>query len=284
MLVKLSALLLGCGLFLSAGQGFDQARKFYNLTEYDKSLKVLNAIQEKDAAVYELIGRDYYMLADYKKATEALEKAEAADPENAEIALWLGRAFGRRAETSSPFTAPGHANRARQYFEKSVQLNPANTEALSDLFDYYLDAPGFLGGGLDKAQALIPQIAAADAAEGHSAEARLAEKRKQFGSAEEHLRKAIDASPERIGRLLDLAKFLAKQGRFTEADQNIARAEKMAPNSPRVIYAKAEVYVQNGRNLEVAKKLLKRYMSMNLSPDDPSRGDAAKLLKQAQGG
>ena len=284
MLVKLSALLLGCGLFLVAGQGLDQARKFYNLTEFDKSLKVLSAISEKNAAVYELMGRDYYMLADYKKATEALEKAEAADPANAEIALWLGRAFGRRAETSSPFTAPGYANRARQHFEKSVQLNPTNTEALSDLFDYYMDAPGFLGGGLDKAQALIPKIAAVDLGEGHSAEARLAEKRKEFGSAEEHLREAIDASPERIGRLLDLAKFLAKQGRFTEADQNIARAEKMAPNSPRVIYAKAEVYVQNGRNLELAKKLLKRYMSMNLSPDDPSRSDAAKLLKQAQGG
>jgi len=284
MLVKLSALLLGCTLCLAGGQGIDQARKLYNLTEFDKSLKVLGAIPEKNAAVYELMGRDYYMLADYKKATEALEKAEAADPENAEIALWLGRAFGRRAETSSPFTAPGHASRARQYFERSVQLNPTNTEALSDLFDYYLDAPGFLGGGLDKAQALIAKISAVDVGEAHSAEARLAEKRKEFGSAEEHLRAAIDASPERIGRFLELARFLAKQGRFVEADQNIERAEKIAPNSPRVIYAKAEVYVQNGRNLDVAKKLLKRYMSMTLSPDDPPRSDAAKLLKQAQGG
>ena len=57
--------------------------------------------------MYELMGRNYYMQADYKKATEVLEKAVAADPGNSEYALWLGRAFGRRAETSSPFTAPG---------------------------------------------------------------------------------------------------------------------------------------------------------------------------------
>ncbi len=284
MSVKLSALLVACSLCLAAGQGVDQARKLYNLTDFEKSLKVLGAIPQKDGPVYELMGRDYYMLADYKKATEALEKAAAAEPQNAEIDLWLGRAYGRRAETSSPFTAPGHANKARQFFERSVQLNPSNPEALSDLFDYYLDAPGFLGGGLDKAQALIVKISAVDAAEGHSAQARLAEKRKEFSSAEEHLRQAIDASPQRVGRFIDLARFLAKQGRFQEADQSIARAEKIAPNSPRLIYARADLYIQNGRNLDVAKKLLKRYMSMTLSPDDPPRSEAAKLLKQVQGG
>jgi tetratricopeptide (TPR) repeat protein len=283
MSVKLPALLLGCGLCLAAGQGVDHARKLYNLTDFEKSLKVLGAIPAKDGAVYELMGRDYYMLGDYKKATDALEKAAAAEPQNSEIALWLGRAYGRRAETSSPFTAPGYANKARQFFERSVQLNQTNPEALSDLFDYYLDAPGFLGGGWDKAQALIAKISAVDVAEGYSAEARLAEKRKEFSSAEEHLREAINASPQGIGRFIDLARFLAKQGRFQEADQSIERAEKIAPNSPRLIYAKADLYVQNHRNLDVAKKLLKRYMSMTLSPDDPPRSEAAKLLKQAQG-
>ena len=81
-----------------------------------------------------------------------LEKAFNAQPSNADYALWLGRAYGRRAETSGPFTAPGFASKARQYFEKAARLNPRNLEALSDLFEYYLEAPGFLGGGMDKAQ------------------------------------------------------------------------------------------------------------------------------------
>jgi tetratricopeptide (TPR) repeat protein len=283
MKVKLPALVFSIALVLSAGTGLDQARKLYNLTDFEGSLKVLHAIPEKGAAVYEYIGRDYYMLADYKKATEALEKAAAADPSNAEVALWLGRAYGRRAETSSPFTAPGNAAKARQWFERSVQLNSHNTEALSDLFEYYLEAPGFLGGGLDKAEALVQTISKADVGEAHWAQARLAEKRKDFNSVEEHLRRAIDASPQRIGRLIDLARFLSKQGRFQEADQSLEQAEKIAPNSPRLVFARADLYVKSKRNLEVARKLLKQYMSMSLTPEDPPRSDAAKLLKQVQG-
>ncbi len=137
----------------AAGPEFDQARKLYNLTEFEQSLKILQAIPQKDGAVYELVGRNYYMQGDFKKATEALEKAVAAEPGNSEFNLWLGRAYGRRAETSSLFTAPGHASKARQYFEKAAQLNPRNLEAQSDLFEYYLEAPGFLGGGFEKAAA-----------------------------------------------------------------------------------------------------------------------------------
>ena len=282
--MKLAALLvISTALLTASVPELDRARKLYSLTEFEESLKLLQEVPEKDAQVYELIGRDYYMLGQYKKASEALDKAAAADPDSSEIALWAGRAMGRRAETSSPFTAPTHASKARQWFEKAVELNSNNTEALSDLFEYYLEAPGFLGGGLDKAQAVAGKIAALDAAEGNWAAAKLAEKRKEFRSAEELLHRAIEASPQRIGRIIDLAKFLAKQGRFQEADQSIAKAEKLAPNSPKVIYAKADIYVKNGRNLEVAKTLLKRYMSMKLSPEDPSRADAAKLLKQAQG-
>ena len=283
MNVKLPTLLLAATLGWGASPALDRARKLYELTDFDGSLKVLHGIPEKDAAVYEWMGRDYYMLADYKKATEILEKAAAGDPSNADIAMWLGRAYGRRAETSSPFTAPGNASKARQWFERSVQLNPRNTEALSDLFEYYLEAPGFLGGGLDKAEALVKDIAKVDEAEAQWAQARLAEKRRDFNSVEEHLRRAIDASPQRIGRFIDLAKFLAKQGRYQESDQSLEQAEKIAPNSPRLVYAKADLYIKGKRNLDVAKKLLQQYMSMSLSPDDPPRSDAAKLLKQVQG-
>jgi Flp pilus assembly protein TadD len=283
-MVKLGAsLVVSAVLLVAGGPTLEQARKHYNRTEFEQSLKVLQAIPEKNAAVYELIGRNQYMQGEYKKATETLDKAMNLEPENAEIALWLGRAYGRRAETSSPFTAPGHASRARQYFERSVKLNPNDLEALADLFEYYMEAPGFLGGGLDKAEKIGEQMGAIDAGEGHWAQARLAEKRKELSSAEEQLRQAIESSPQRVGRFIDLARFLAKQGRFDEADENIAHAEKMAPNSPRLVFAKADLYVKHRRHLNVARSLLKKYMSMSLSPDDPPRSDAAKLLKQAQG-
>lgn len=268
----------------AGGPQLDEARKFYALTDFEGSLKVLSAIPDKGPEIHELIGLNYYMLSDFKKASEALEKAFNEQPTNSDYALWLGRAYGRRAETSSPFTAPGFASKARQNFEKAARLNPRNLEALNDLFEYYLEAPGFLGGGMDKAQNVAGQISQVDVSEGHWAMYKLAEQRKDYSHAEEQLRRAIDAAPRQIGKFIELARFLTRQGRYREADQSIERAEKIAPNSPRLIFAKADLYIKTGRNLDVARTLLEQYLSSNLTPDDPPRSEATKLLRKARGG
>jgi tetratricopeptide (TPR) repeat protein len=268
----------------AGGLDYEQARKHYNHTDFELSLQVLQGMPDKDAAAYELIGRNWYMLGEYKKSTEALEKAVAGAPDNSDYALWLARAYGRRAETSSPFTAPGHASHARQYFEKAVQLNPHNLEAMTDLFEYYLEAPGFLGGGLDKARATADRIAKLDPGEGYWSQAKIAEKRKEYSGAEAQLRHAIEASPQQVGRFIDLARFLSRQGRVQETDHTFAQAEKIAPNSPKLMFAKADLYIQQGRNLDEAKTLLKKFLSSTLTPDDPPRAQAEKLLRQIQGG
>ena len=51
-----------------------------------------------------------------------------------------------------------------------------------------------------------------------------------------------------------------------------------------MIYARADTYIQQGRNLDTARQLLKRYLQAELLPDDPPRADAEKLLKKASGG
>jgi cytochrome c-type biogenesis protein CcmH/NrfG len=283
--VKKYALILVAVVALWAGgPEFDLAHKLYNSTDFQQSIKVLLAIPAKDAAVYALLGRNYYMEGEFKKATEALEKAFELDPKNAEYALWLGRSFGRRAETASPFTAPGYASKTRQYFEKAVSLNPANLDAQGDLFEYYVEAPGFLGGGMDKAENTARQVERISPPEGLALEAKLAEKRKEYPRAEEKLRRAMEVAPHQVGRFIELARFLFRRGRLDEADQVLARANQAQPDSPRVMYATAEIYVKGHRNLDVAKELLKRYMSAATGPEDPSKADAAKLLRQAQGG
>jgi tetratricopeptide (TPR) repeat protein len=274
------ALSAACVLTAAAAD-LAQARKLYSFTNYEASLKILLPIAQKDGPMYLLIGQNYYGLADLKKSTEAIEKAIALEPRNSEYYLWLGRAYGRRAETSSPFTAPGYASKARQHFEKSVELDGKNLEACSDLFEYYLEAPGFLGGGMDKATNMAERIAALNETEGYWARAKIAEKRKEYSGAEQQLRRAVELAPKQAGRLVDLAKFLAKQGRFPESDQAFQAADKVEPNSPKVMFAQAETDIKNGRNLDNARKLLRQYLAATLTPDDPPRAQAEKLLKQA---
>jgi cytochrome c-type biogenesis protein CcmH/NrfG len=93
----------------------------------------------------------------------------------------------------------------------------------------------------------------------------------------------MEVAPREIGRVLDLAKYLAKRGRIQDSEAAFERAEKLEPQSPRVIFARADTYIQQKRNLEQARSLLKKYLQSNLSPDDPPREEAVRLLKQTSG-
>jgi tetratricopeptide (TPR) repeat protein len=232
----------------------------------------------------QLLGQSYFMLGDYKKATDSFEKAIALLPpthqQSSELYHWLGRSFGRRAETGTLLTAPGNASKARQMFERAVQLDPSNQEAVNDLFDYYLEAPGFLGGGIQKAEDLARHIATLDAAEGQYAQAQIKERRKEYKAAEDHLRRAAELAPAQVGRILDLAKYLATRERVAESDAMFQQAFRMAPGSPQVLFERAEAYVRQNRNLREARTLLEEYLKSKLTPEDPPRQRAEDLLKK----
>jgi hypothetical protein len=146
---------------------------------------------------------------------------------------------------------------------------------MSDLAAYYLAAPGFLGGGLEKAAQLASQIAALDAVAGHSVQARIAEKRQDFSGAEVHLQQAAAMAPRQIDPLLDLARFLARRGKVQKSEQVLATAAEVAPESPRLLFARAEII--QWRNLKEAQVLLRRYLQMPLTPEDPRGGRAEQL-------
>ncbi len=260
-----------------------RAGALYQRTEYENSLHVLAEDPAPDAAVYLLNGKNYFMLGDHKRATEFFEKAAALAPDNSDYQLWLGRAWGRRAETSGWLTAGIHASKARQCFEKAVALDPHNREAKNDLFAFYLNAPGFLGGGIDKAEAIAKSIASERPPESEFEKAQIADRRKDYAAAEAHLRRAMELAPSEAGRIVDLARYVAKRGRLAESDALFEQARKLAPNKPNVAFAQARVDIENHRNLERARGLLEGYMHASLTPDDPPRQEAEKLLRRAGG-
>jgi Flp pilus assembly protein TadD len=260
-----------------------RASALYQSTDYTGSIHVLAEDPAPDADNHFLSGKNYFMLSDFKKATGFFEKALAASPNRSEYELWLGRAWGRRAESGSWLTAAVYASKARQCFEKAVALEPHNREARNDLFDFYLNAPGFLGGGMEKAEAIAKSIASERPPEYEFEEAQLAERRKDYAAAEAHLRRAMELAPGDAGRIVDLARFVAEHGRFKESDLLFEQAEKLAPSQPRVAFAQARTDIENHRNLEQARRRLQEYLQAGLTPDDPPRQEAEKLLRLAGG-
>ncbi len=277
-------LTLACTWLLAASPDYKRALHLYNRTEYDASLQLLLRVQQPDPATLLLIGQNYFMMGDANRAAEFFQQAVTADPNNSINCHWLGRAFARQAEAASMFSALPLATKSRQNLEKAIALDPKNIEAANDLFEFYLEAPAFIGGGMEKAVRLSAQIAELDAAEGQYAQSRIDEKKKDFAQAEIHLRRAMELAPRQVGRVIDVAKFLAKQGRFEESEKAFQVAEKVEPHAPKILYARAEAYIGARRNMEVAKSLLEKYLSARLTPDDPPRSDARKLLLQVSGG
>jgi tetratricopeptide (TPR) repeat protein len=93
-----------------------------------------------DAAGYGLLRKACFMEGQYKQAVANLEAAVREDSLNSEYYDWLGRAYGRLAEGSSFLSALGYAKKTVRAFEKAIELGPSNIEALSDVFEYYLQA------------------------------------------------------------------------------------------------------------------------------------------------
>ena len=71
------------------------------------------------------------------------------------------RAWGHRAEADN-WMAFSWARKAKDAFEKAVALDGKNIDALDDLFEYYVNAPAIVGGGLDKAETVAKKIAMID--------------------------------------------------------------------------------------------------------------------------
>jgi len=274
------AVLLFCTPLI-AQDALQRASDLYGRTKYKESLQVLGSESTLDASGYSLTGKNYFMLGDYKKAGESFEKAASLEPTNPEYALWLGRTYGRKAEKGSWVLAPVNASRTRQYLEKAVALSPHYHEALNDLFAFYLQAPGFAGGGVDKAEAIAKRVAEESPAEYYYDQAQLAERKKDYAAEESHLRRAIALAPREVGRVIDLARFLARRGRAAETEQAFAQAEEVAPADPRIDFERAKIYVENRGDLEEARRLLRQYLVADLTPDYPAKEAAETLLRKA---
>jgi tetratricopeptide (TPR) repeat protein len=259
-----------------------RAEELYQRTEYGRAIDALQALQGRGAAADALLGKAFFMAGQYKQAVASLEKAIGQDSVNSVYHDWLGKAYGRLAEQSNFVSALGYAKKTVRAFERAVELDPSNLEALSDVFEYYLQAPRLVGGGLDKAENIARRFAGLNAAEYHWARARMAERRRDFETAEREFRAALAADPNEVGRRLDLAAFLSSQGRYGESDALFRAAEVDHPRSSKVLYAHAAAYIQSKHKLDEAEALLDRYLTMPITPEDPSRREATALLQSAR--
>ena len=214
-----------------------------------------------DAAAYNLLCRAYFSMNSWDRAVAACEKAVSLDPQNAEYHLWLGRTYGEKADTVSFFSAAGLAKKVRNEFEKAVALDPKNWAARTDLAEFYLEAPGIVGGGQDKARAQADTLDTLNPAKAHWVRARLAEKSKDNATAEKEYRGGIEASHGSANAWLNLAGFYRKTGRFDDMHDALQHAAAAPMDQPEVLVDCASTLLRANRDLPFATQLLRRYLA-----------------------
>jgi cytochrome c-type biogenesis protein CcmH/NrfG len=235
----------------------------------------INSLQSKlssapnDADSYNLLCRAYFVLENWDAALKSCQKAVSLQPSNSDFHLWLGRAYGEKASRAIFFSAAGLAKKVRTEFETAVQLNPGNLEARADLAQFYVEAPGLVGGGKDKAEAQARELATLDPPEAEMIQAWIAEKNKNVLGAESHLRAAIDLSKGRAGTWLALAEFYRRTGRMDKMQDALEHAVS-ANNHNHVLMQAAEILTRSKRNPSQAIALLRQYLSSPTVEDAPA--------------
>ena len=210
---------------------------------------------------YNLVCRAHFELGAWDAGIPACEKAVSLAPDNGLYHLWLGRIYGEKADRAGFLSAAGLAKKVRTEFERAVELSPDSWEARTDLAEFYLEAPGIVGGGKDKARAQAALIASLNPAMAHWVIGRIAEKNKDTAAAEREYRAAIDASHGGARAWLNLAGFYRHANRFDEMEQALHSMESSPLDHPAALVDAAGMLLRTGREYPMAIRLLRRYIA-----------------------
>ncbi len=226
-----------------------------------QSLQTKLTAAPDDAESYNLMCRAYLALGNWDRGIPYCEKSVKLAPNNSRYHLWLGRIYGEKADRANWFTAASLAGKVRDQFEEAVKLNPDNVEARTDLAEFYLEAPGIVGGGRDKAEAQANALEKLDPVKAHWVRGRIAEKNKELETAEKEYRAAVEISHGSALSWLNLALFFRNHNRLDEMEDAIRHASAAQTGHSEVLVDAAETLNRTGRNIPTAIDLLRRYLS-----------------------
>jgi tetratricopeptide (TPR) repeat protein len=234
----------------------------------DEAIRVLNTTLSKDphdAQAYNFLCRVYFQLELWDNAVRMGEKSVALEPDNSSYHMWLGRALGRKAEVANPFAAFGLARKVRAEFERAVALDGDNLPARSDLSEFYMEAPGFLGGDKNKARLQAEFVAKHDPALASYLNARVEEKQSQ-SRAEAEYKKAVAAASAPSRYWVQLAHFYRRTGRISDMEAAVTQSLATAREGDVTEFDVAELLLHAGRNFPGAIQALRHYVAQ----EDPS--------------
>jgi tetratricopeptide (TPR) repeat protein len=274
ILVSLGVCLVsGAAALLAASPKAEEGVKLFESGRYGPARAALEAAAKedpKDARVAFYLGRVFLNANDLDNAVAWLEKATALDPKGSETQLWLGRAYGTQAMKAGLLKQASLAGKVRKAFEKSVELDPGNIDGRLALIDYYLQAPGIMGGSVEKAREQAAEIARRDPMRGHRAQGRIAEYEKHFDAALVAYERAAKEFPGKREPFFWIAGFHSRQKQYGKAFDAMEKLLAEQPGEPSALFQIGVFAAASGERLDRGEECLRLYLQHSPKPDEPS--------------
>src|SRR6266542_4976483 len=211
---------LAAGAARAAGSKGEEGIRLFEARRLEEARALLEtAVREDpgDARTASYLGRVCLAVGNSDRAVEWMVRSVALEPSNAEYHLWLGRAYGNQAMQASVLKQPSLARKVKKEFEEASRLDPDNLEARFGLIEFYLRAPGVLGGSPKKADEQAEEICRRDLLQGYRARGRIAEHRKDFDRALAQYDAAAREFPEKTEPFYWIGALLVRENNYAEA-------------------------------------------------------------------
>jgi tetratricopeptide (TPR) repeat protein len=230
-------------------------------------------------------GRAAHNAGKRDEAVSCFERAVALDPTSSLYQMWLGHAYTRQLSSAGFLRKPFIARRCGEAYNMAVKLDPTSLDAAEARLDFFLGAPGIVGGGIDKARAEAARLATLDVYRGGMATARIAEHEKQWPEAERLYRSLMADYPDRTAAVDALVTMLQNAKRFDEAftivDDRLARH----PDESASLYNLGRLSAVSGQHLARGEAVLRRFLALTTA--DPVRESNAHyrlgMIKEKMG-
>lgn len=202
--------------------------------KYDDARAEVQSLVKKNAAddvALQCMGRVYFAMDKSNEAIDWFEKAIKANEKVASHHLWLANSLGDQAGHTNKLKLPFLARRIKSEFDRAAQLDPSSIDARHGLIQFYSQAPGVMGGSMDKAKEQAIEIEKLNAMRGHIEMAALLEREKDLPGAERELTAALGAAPDSNQAYNTLGNFYRRQKRYADAVTVYERLLKAKPDA-----------------------------------------------------
>jgi tetratricopeptide (TPR) repeat protein len=277
--MALAAWLLVSATAAAADGPVAAAQQFFERCAYSDAVQTLRAAQAnapQDAGISYWLSRSFYELRDYNNAIAYGESAVRYEDGNSDYWLWLGKAYGRKAEQDN---SPGQGRKAKGAFEKAVERDASSIAARRALIRYLTEAWGIAGGSDSKAREQIEILAKQDALQGHLSWGYYWAEQEQYDRAEAAYRQALDLKPKDLDAYFEVADFYRKRGDASRMDAVVEAAAKVDGADVRLNYYRGVARAIAGNRREEAERYLKTYLEKSCQKSEhPSHASAHDWL------